>query len=268
MLVRTPSLRIAEASCRPLEKQASRTEEGLSMHLRWLTLCLLSLFLVGCGAVADQAGSASSTTIGDQAGPPPITLADTPPAALDVRAGITIGGYAAPTRGTTEIVIDFLARGRLVSFQNGETLACDGAAPTRLATGFDQSYPTPDIAGKIFTCIYTSGKRSATLQFRVPTAPVIVSPAGGSAVPRSTATLIHFQAEGSIEGIVALGSQDKAIAQITAPGVASVDTSHFSPGTGQISLTQFPLVADAAASTFASFQANCTAATSVDIIWS
>jgi hypothetical protein len=97
---------------------------------------------------------------------------------------------------------------------------------------------------------------------------VIVSPAERSTVPRSTATPIRFQAEGSVEGIVALGAQDKAIAQITAPGVADVDTSHFAPGTGQISLTQSPLVADTAAPTFASFQANCIAATSVDIIWS
>jgi hypothetical protein len=153
-------------------------------------------------------------------------------------------------------------------FHKGETLACNGAAPTHLITGFDQSYPTAAIGGKIFTCIYTSGKRSATLQFRVPTAPAIVTPAGGTTIPRSTVTLIHFESEGNIEGIVALGVQNKAIAQITAPGVAIVDTSHFAPGPGHISLTQYPPVGDTAASAFASFQATCSAMTSVDIIWS
>jgi hypothetical protein len=67
---------------------------------------------------------------------------------------------------------------------------------------------------------------------------------------------------------VALGVQEKAIAQITAPGLASVDTSHFAPDPGHISLTQFPLVGTAAASAFGSFQATCSAMTSVDIIWS
>jgi hypothetical protein len=231
------------------------------MRLLWLTPCLLTLFLVGCASttVVDQ---------GDKGMPPPIALPDTPPAALDATVGITIGGYTAPTRGTTEIAIQFLSQGRLVTFQKGETLACNGAAPTRLMTGFDQSYPTAAIAGKIFTCTYTSGKRSATLQFRVPTAPTILLPTDATAVPRSTSTMIHFQTEGNIEGIVALGAQDKAIAQITAPGVASVDTSHFSPGPGHISLTQFPPVADTAASAFAAFQVNCSAMTSVDIIWS
>jgi hypothetical protein len=216
----------------------------------------------------DQGAPPSSTAVGDQAGPPPITLADTPPAALNAAVGINIGGYAAATRDTTEIGISFSSQGRPVSFQNGETLACDGAAPTHLTTRFDQNYPTANIAGKIFTCTYTSSNRSATLQFRVPTAPTILTPADGTTVPRSTTTLIHFQAEGNIEGIVALGTQNKAIAQITAPGVASVDTSHFAPGPGQISLTQFPPVGDIAASAFASFQATCSAMTSVAVIWS
>jgi hypothetical protein len=218
--------------------------------------------------VVDQGVPPSSATVADQAGPPPITLADTPPAALDATVGITIGGYAAPTRDTTEIAIHFLSQHRLVAFHQGETLACNGAAPTLLTTGFDQSYPTANIAGKIFTCTYTSGKRSATLQFGVPATPTILLPTSGTTVPRGNATRIHFQAEGNIEGIVALGAQDKAVAQITSPGVATVDTSHFAPGPGHIGLTQFPPVGDVAASAFASFQATCSAMTSVDIIWS
>jgi hypothetical protein len=216
----------------------------------------------------DQGVPPSSTTIGDQAGPPPIILADTPPSALDVAVGINIGGYTASTRDTTEIAIHFLSQGRLVTFQQGETLACNGAAPSRLTTGFDLSYPSAAIADKVFACTYSSGKRSATVQFRIPSAPAILIPTAGTTVPRSTATPIHFQAKGNIEGIVALGARDKEIARITAPGVATVDTSHFSSGAGQISLTQFPLVTDVAASTFASFQASCSAMTSVDIIWS
>jgi hypothetical protein len=78
---------------------------------------------------------------------------------------------------------------------------------------------------------------------------------------------VHFQAEGPIAGIVALGAQDKAIAHITAPGIATVDTSQFATGAGQISLTQYPQIMDTSATAFSSLQLSCTAVTSVDIVW-
>jgi hypothetical protein len=180
---------------------------------------------------------------------------------------VSIGGYTASVRGTTDIAIQFTSQGRLVSFQDGETLGCNGAEPVRLTIGFDRSYPTSSAKGKLFTCTYRSGQQSARLQFRVPPAPTILTPTDGATIKRSGATSVHFQAEGTIEGIVALGNQTKAVAEIIAPGIASVDTSHFAPGPGHIILTQFPLVADASGAAFASFRANCTAMTSVDIVW-
>src|SRR5215469_6298349 len=133
------------------------------MRLLRLIACLVTLVLVGCGTT-------TSTTIGDQAGPPPVTLADTSPAKLDVMIDVSIGGYTASLPRTTDIAIQFTSQGRLVSFQDGETLACNGAEPVPLTAAFDRSYPTSSVAGKLFTCIYRSGQRSARLEFRVPSA--------------------------------------------------------------------------------------------------
>ncbi|MEO7001429.1 MAG: hypothetical protein ABI068_06480 [Ktedonobacterales bacterium] len=212
------------------------------------------LSLVGCGGAV-------------QSEPPPITLADTSPVHLDANIGITIGGYDAASRNLTEIAVQFTANGRLVQFQKGEMLACGGAAPVVLTTGFDHRYPTAAVAGRPFTCVYTSGKTTANLQFMVPNAPAIIAPIEGATVARSGATLVHFQAKGAIEGIVALGSQSKVVAVITAPGIASVDTSKLNAGSGSVTLTQFPSVGGLSARAFASVHANCTAIAQTEVIW-
>lgn len=227
------------------------------MRLLWLMACCLTLLLVSCASTVQQ----------DQGVPPPITLADTSPDALQATVGITIGGYTASSRGTTEIAIQFMSQGHLVMFQNGEALACNGAKPMRLMTGFDQRYPTATISGQMFSCTYTSGHSSAHIQFLIPRAPTILVPADRTTVAPSAATVVHFQADGEISGIVALGAQDKAIAHITAPGIATVDTSQFAAGTGHISLTQYPQITDASAPAFASLQLSCTAMASVDVVW-
>jgi hypothetical protein len=205
--------------------------------------------------------------VGDQIGPPPVTLADTSPALLAVSAGVTMGGYTPSTQGITEIAIQFLSQGRLVSFQKGETLACNGAGPVRLTTGFDQRYPTSAIAGRRFVCTYASGHSSARIQFLLPRSPAILTPTEGATVARSATTIVDFQGEGDIAGIVAVGFQDKASAHVIGPGTATVNTSQFAAGLGQIALTQYPQVTDASASAFASFQLTCTAMAAVDVIW-
>ena len=215
-------------------------------------------------------GACGTSVQTDHGLPPSITLADTSPTYLDVTAGITIGGYDSSTRSITEIAIQFFshaAPGRLVSFQKGEMLACQGEAPVPLGTGFDQRYPTATVAGRSFTCRYISGQSAATLQFLIPRAPTIHSPTEGATVARSRATPIRFQADGAVEGIVALGAKDKAIAQVDAPGVASVDTSQFAAGSGTIALTQFPRVVKATATAFASFQTHCTAVAQIEVTW-
>ncbi len=206
--------------------------------------------------------------VSDHGVPAPIILTDTSPTHLSVAIGVTIGGYDATSRDTTEIAIQFLYNGRLVQFTKGETLACNGAKPTALTTGFDQKYPTLTVANTLIACTYTSGHTSGTLQFRIPSGPVILSPIEGASVARSGATLVRFQAQGALSGIVALGIQQKAIAHITEPGVATADTSRFVAGVGSISLSQYPTITGAEAPAFASLQTNCTAIAQTDVTWS
>ena len=219
--------------------------------------------LTGCSTTIIHSGQGISV----DGAPAPITLADTSPAHLSASVGVTIGGYDAASRNTTEIAILFLSQGRLVQFTKGETLACNGAAPTPLTTSFDGKYPTSVIVGVLFTCIYRSGGATATLQFQVPGAPTILAPTEWASVARSFTTPVRYQAQGDIEGIVALGTQQKTIATITTPGQAVLDTNAFTAGAGSIALTQFPTVAEAKAPAFASLQTNCTAIAQVDVTW-
>ncbi len=214
------------------------------------------LLLVGCGGAIMSDGV-----------PAPITLANTAPSQLEATVGVTIGGYDPAQRETTEIAVQFLSNGRLVQFQKGETLACAGAEPVRLATGFDQRYPTAAVVGKPFRCTYTSGKTSGVITFQVPMAPVILSPTEGAAVAREAATPIRFQAAGGSMSIVALTTQAKAIASVSAPGVASVDTSQFPAGLGSITLNQSPAVTHTSGAAFASFHVYCTAIAQTSVIW-
>jgi len=225
-------------------------------------LTALLTLLAGCTGITQHGQGVS-----DHGVPAPITLADTSPAHLSVEIGVNIGGYAAATRAITEIAIQFTSNGRLVQFTKGETLSCNGASPIHLTTEYDQQVATPNVAHALYTCVYTSGHSSGVIQFRVPGAPQLLSPTEGASIVRGSATPVRFQAQGALEGIVALGTQSKAIAHITAPGVAAVDTSHFAAGAGSIALTQFPAVADAAATAFASLHANCTAIAQIDVTW-
>lgn len=225
-------------------------------------LAALLVALMGCAGYAQPGQSVS-----DHGLPPPITLADTSPAHLSVAIGVTIGGYEAATGAITEIAIQFLSNGRLVQFIKGETLSCNGGVPIHLTTGYDQQAATATVANTLYTCRYTSSHDSATIQFRVPSAPMLLSPAEGASVVRSSVTQVRFQALGALEGIVALGTQSKAIARVIAPGVATVDTSQFAAGAGSIALTQFPAVTDAAASAFASLHVNCTAIAQIAVTW-
>lgn len=224
----------------------------------WTTLLIcVMLLLAGCSiGLPTSDGS-----------PPPITLANTAPSQLDAAVDINIGGYDVSQRGMTSIGVHFLAHGRLVLFQKGETLACGGAAPVRLSTGIDQSYPSSAVAGKMFSCLYTSGKTSGVITFQIPMAPVLLSPAAGATVARSAATPIHFQAGGGALTIVVFATDAKGLANVSGPGVASVDTSRFTAGSGGVLLNQSPTVAHASANAFASYTIYCVAITQTAVIW-
>lgn len=224
----------------------------------------LMVLLAGCTNNLFHPGQGVS----DHGLPAPIILADTSPAHLDAEIGVTIGGYDAASRTTTEIAVQFTSGGRLVQFTKGETLACNGAQPTAISTGFDEKLPTSAVVNTSIICVYTSGHTTGSIRFQVPSAPTLISPTEGASVVRSAATPVRYQAQGALEGIVALGTQQKAIAHVTTAGQAVVDTSAFTAGPGSIALTQFPTVAGAEAPTFASLHTNCTAIAQVDVTWS
>jgi hypothetical protein len=205
------------------------------------------------GAKPTAAGSA---TIIDQVGPPPVVLEDTSPDQLAAQVHLTIGGYDPATQNLAELSIVFLHQGRWVQFVRGERLSCNGITLPGPGTAFDLKVPADTIGGKQIACTYTSRARSATLVFTAPPTPTILSPADGSQIGRSHATLVRFRVGGqnTMFYITALGPGTKSWVFPAGdpptrgtgnpPTQATLDTSALSAGSGSITLVQSFTLAD------------------------
>ncbi len=236
-----------------------------------VALCLLAgSQLVGCGT-GDSAGTSRSQS---DIGAPPILLRDPSPGQLAAYINVTIGGYEPTTRETTSVGLSFSSNGRLVQFAGHERLTCNGTAVPlqKQVTSFQVAQaPTSTLEGHPFSCTYSAGGISATLLLTIPSAPVIRSPQDFAQVPRSTNTLITYEARGGkLLGIVALGPGAKAIAHLDTPRLlqATVNTSAFTTGAGSISLTQMlDLQVTQTGTPFKSLSAGGTAMTMVAVTW-
>jgi hypothetical protein len=209
--------------------------------------------------------------------PPPYYLPDTAPSALDVEAHVTVSRNTLPSY-STNVSVTFAVPGQVVSFREGETLACDGAAPVTLSSlpyeaDVQLSPPGDGAASQPFTCIYTSKGRSASFTIAIPVPPEILTPAAGALLPREHALPVTYQA---MSDNVALGARDDAshyaMARSTDPGQLipghlTVDTSTFAPGTGVLELTLPPTACETAAGSFHAFTAWCNASASINVTW-
>ena len=89
--------------------------------------------------------TAGSTTIIDQAGPPPVILQDTSPDQLAAQVHLTIGGYDPATQNLAELSIVFLHQGHWAQFVRGERLSCNGITLQGAGTTFDLQVPAETI---------------------------------------------------------------------------------------------------------------------------
>lgn len=81
----------------------------------------------------------------------PYYLPDTAPSALDVAVQMYVGGNT-PSGYSTVVDVSFSVPGHVVSFREGETLACNGAAPVLLSSlpdGDVNQVPHGDLGGVI-----------------------------------------------------------------------------------------------------------------------
>lgn len=228
---------------------------------------------------ASKPSSDRSTTIVDEAGPPPLVLEDTSPDQLAPQVHLTIGGYDPATQNLAELSIVFLHQGRWVQFVRGERLTCNGITLPGPGTSFDLKVPAETIAGKQVTCTYTSGARSATFAFTAPPMPTVLSPAAGSHISRSHSTAVRFQVGGqnTMFYITALGPTTKSWAYPwgdpptrgtgNPPSQATLDTSALSSGLGSITLVQSFTLADIRGPGFQRIEGTGDAVHVVSVIW-
>jgi hypothetical protein len=221
--------------------------------------------ILGCGAIHGDYPSS-------QIGPSPIVLSDTSPGQLGVLVGLNMGGYDAATRHTTQMHVSFQHGDRRVNFIAGEQFACNGVVPKRFVGSFEFSHPTEAIAGKVMTCLYTSGQQSTSISFKVPPELAIVAPREHEQVPRSSNTTVSYRGGMNTDmWIVALSPNWKAVVQpkdITLTS-AKLDTVTFQAGAGSIALSDsnsFPLT-EIHGGQFQSVSATARRITAVNVIW-
>ncbi len=223
--------------------------------------------------------SAGSKTIIDQAGLPPVVLEDTSPDQLAAQVHLTIGGYDPASQNLAELSIVFLHQGHWVQFVHGERLTCNGITLPGPGTAFDLKVPAETIGGKQVACTYTSGGRSATLVFTAPPLPTVLSPADGSLIGRSHATLVGFKVGGqnTMFYITALGPGTKSWVfpwgdpptrgTGNPPTQATLDTSALSAGSGSITLVQSFTLADVRGAGFQRVDGNGEGVNIVSVTW-
>jgi len=234
----------------------------------WRALAVLALaaLVSGCApGSATSTGSVASTTspsptpvtIVDGAGPPPVILKDTSPGQLALYLNLTIGGYDASTRDITELDIGFLHQGRGVQFVAGEHITCNGLTIPSFGANFNLKAPSATFSGKLVTCVYYSGKTSATFSFTAPLAPAILSPQEGAQVRRGRQTPVSYRV--SPDGpyyVIALDAPQKAWTPTSAsqPNPVMLNTSAFPAGPGSIAINQFFTLPDLRGPAFQSVQ--------------
>jgi hypothetical protein len=204
------------------------------------------------------------------AGPPPIVLKDTAPDLLALSLYLTVGGYDAATRDTTELDVVFARQGRTVRFVAGERLACNGRALPSYGTNFDLKVPSELFSGKLVTCTYTSGTRAATFTFTAPLAPAIISPHDGAQVARSPQTPVAYRLSPDWAfSLVALGFSTKAWTPtaLSQPNPVLMNTSALAPGIGSIALSQFFTLSDLRGPAFQAVEGRGGATYAIQVTW-
>lgn len=248
--------------------------------------CLFALFcfligsqLTACGNVGTGAGSGSSQDTGIAPGqaslsaPAPVVLRDPSPTQLAVLVAVKIGGYDAATRDKTTIDFLFSSKGRVVQFAGSERLVCNGKAVSLRGQSQDNQIagPISALSGQTFRCTYSAAHTTATLTFTVPPAAVISTPQQQARLPRSKNTRVVYETQGgTLMGIVASGTEAKAIARLATPveGQASVDTSSFPTGVGSIALTETRVISITQTGTpFTALYARGDVLASIDVTW-
>lgn len=260
----------------------------LIRRVLWYTLAVLvmALLVSGCAPSATTSTQSATSTIGPgpsattstgsattsdgPSGPGPITLKDTSPGQLALFMSLTIGGYDTATRDITELDVAFTHQGRSVQFIAGEHISCNSLAVPGYGSNFDLKAPSEIFSGKLITCMYTSGKTSATFTFTAPLAPTILSPHENAQVTHSSRMPVRYRiSQDWAFYVIALDPPKKAWTPEAAaqPNPVLLDTSAFSPGPGSIAIHQFFTLPDLRGPEFQSAQGQGSAEYGIQVTW-
>jgi hypothetical protein len=228
-------------------------------------LALLVLAFTACAITPLAAGRIT---------PAPYYLPDTAAPALDVTLSVTVGGNSLSFVGA-RVHVAFSVPGHVVSFRDGETLSCDGAAPVALSSvryGTDDQFFSAGVgADHPFSCIYTSKGRSASFTVVIPVAPAIITPVEGATLPRQHALPVTYQSVDDSAELDAFSGADipptDASVRITDPHHTTLDASAFVPGPGSIQILESPAVRVIAAGSFRSITAGCNTTSLIHVMW-
>ncbi|HEY7124598.1 MAG TPA: hypothetical protein VH540_11650 [Ktedonobacterales bacterium] len=243
---------------------------------RTLAVVFVALLVSGCAPqrAAGEPAAVQTVEISDDFAPTVVSLQDTSPGQLALSLYLQLGGYEAEDRDIAELNVSFTSQGGLVQFTAGESVSCNGMTLPGYGTNFNLKVPSEVFSGKLVTCVYTSGKTSATFSFTAPLAPVILSPKENARVPHSKRTPVTYRISQDREFyVIAIGPTTGGMTKAWTPTATRqpnpvlLDTSAFQPGAGSIAMNQLFPLSDLRGPDFQSVQGNGGAEYEIQVTW-
>jgi hypothetical protein len=172
----------------------------------------------------------------------PVSPADTSPGALDVKISV-LDIY--PQNNDLAVVMQFLSGGQVVQFSGGETVTCNNVTLpfNALFSGYSDRVPQVAPGGK-YRFVYTRNGTPTTVEVTAPARPVILTPAAGAQVTRTTSMTIGYVA-GSGQAVTGGASDATSSAGGAGPNeqpdngqYTGLNTTTLAAGTGSVSVAR------------------------------
>jgi hypothetical protein len=198
---------------------------------------------------------------------PPATV-DKPASELAVKLTV-IDTEATPSDGKVPVIMQFFFDGKYVKLASNATVTCNGVTLTDHGLGYAERVPIR-LVGGTYTFQHSRGGVNTTVSITVPSRPVIISPAAGSSVPRSSSLTISYVA-GSGSGVRGSAGDNatgkSGNVQPDNGTYSGFDVSDLNAGPGRIGITREFTNIHTGGSGFSSVESKYSSGSDINITW-
>lgn len=196
----------------------------------------------------------------------PAAVSDAAAAELQIKP-VIIDVEPAPADGKVAVVVQFFDGGAFVQLGATSTVTCDGVALTWNGLGYADRVPIVQAGGSMMIAHLRDGV-TAQLAIAVPTRPVVMSPASGASLPRTSVELRYVAATSAgVRPSASDGATSVSGSEQPETGSAMLDVSALHAGAGTLDLSR-RVVTTPSGTGFASATATYTISSApIAVVW-